>query len=301
LRNICLIGDEPVIFDCIEFNDQLATTDVLYDLAFLLMDLWHRDLKAMANRVANHYFDEIDEDEDYSLLPVLMAIRAAVRAHVTATQCEDAILGEDATEGREALIRSARSYFDLAGELLQPFAPSLVTIGGLSGTGKTTIAEALAPGFGPPPGARLFESDRIRKSLFGVPAEEKLPVTAYEPGVNERVYDRLAERSVKAAKAGCHVVANAVYSKPAERAGIAARAAEAEVPFTGIWLEAPADVLHQRVEDREKGASDATVDILERQLYYELGEIDWVRVKADRPVGEIVADLGILASVEGRS
>ncbi|WP_307951214.1 phosphotransferase, partial [Sinorhizobium medicae] len=82
LRNICMINQEPRLFDCIEFNDQLATVDTLYDLAFLLMDLWHRGFPEYANLVANRYLDETDDDEGFVLLPYFMAIRAAVRAHV---------------------------------------------------------------------------------------------------------------------------------------------------------------------------------------------------------------------------
>ena len=112
LRNICLLDGEPRLFDCIEFNDEIATVDVLYDLAFLLMDLWHRGLPEFANLVANRYLDEADDEDGFILLPTLMAIRAAVRAHVTATQAAGG--GDD----RRRLAEEARSYFDLARALL---------------------------------------------------------------------------------------------------------------------------------------------------------------------------------------
>lgn len=85
LRNIFLEDGAPVIFDCIEFNDALATVDVLYDLAFLLMDLVHRGLTGLANRVMNRYLDLTGDEAGMPLLPFFMALRAAVRAHVTAT------------------------------------------------------------------------------------------------------------------------------------------------------------------------------------------------------------------------
>ncbi|RWK12063.1 AAA family ATPase, partial [Mesorhizobium sp.] len=103
------------------------------------------------------------------LLPFLMAVRAAVRAHVTATQVEEG------SQDSARLVAEARSYFELAQALLVETPPRLVAIGGLSGSGKTTIAEALAPRIGAPPGARIVESDRIRKAMHGVPAETKLP------------------------------------------------------------------------------------------------------------------------------
>ena len=120
LRNICLIDGEPVIFDCIEFNDDIATADILYDLAFLLMDLWHRGMDALANLVTNRYFDEMEEDSGFELLPFVMAVRAAVRAHVIATHAS-----EDAPDHAD-LVRTARSYFDLAWELLNSDGGRLV-------------------------------------------------------------------------------------------------------------------------------------------------------------------------------
>ncbi|RWE84774.1 MAG: aminoglycoside phosphotransferase, partial [Mesorhizobium sp.] len=126
LRNICVFDGEPRLFDCIEFNDQIATVDVLYDLAFLLMDLWHRGFPQFANLVMNRYLDDADDEDGFVLLPFLMAVRAAVRAHVTATQVEEA--SQDSTK----LIAEARSYFHLAQTLLAETPPRLVAIGGLS-------------------------------------------------------------------------------------------------------------------------------------------------------------------------
>jgi uncharacterized protein len=88
LRNICLLDGAPRLFDCIEFSEEIATVDVLYDLAFLLMDLWHRDFAPLANLVANRYLDETGDEDGFSLLSFFMAVRAAVRAHVTATLLE---------------------------------------------------------------------------------------------------------------------------------------------------------------------------------------------------------------------
>ncbi|TIV74097.1 MAG: aminoglycoside phosphotransferase, partial [Mesorhizobium sp.] len=186
LRNICVFDGEPRLFDCIEFNDQIATVDVLYDLAFLLMDLWHRGFPQFANLVMNRYLDDADDEDGFVLLPFLMAVRAAVRAHVTATQVEES--SQDSTK----LIAEARSYFHLAQTLLAETPPRLVAIGGLSGSGKTTVAEALAAQIGAPPGARIVESDRIRKAMHGVAAETRLPAKAYRPGVSERVYRQIA-------------------------------------------------------------------------------------------------------------
>ncbi len=285
LRNICLFDGGPRLFDCIEFNEQLATIDVLYDLAFLLMDLWHRDLSGYANLVTNRYLNETGNDDGLILLPFFMAVRAAVRAHVTATQIEE---GGDRSD---ELVERARSYFDLALSLLEPRTPSLVAIGGLSGSGKSTVAEGLAPLVGAPPGARVLESDRTRKSMFSVTAETRLPPEAYEPDVSEKVYATLADKAGGLLEDGCTVVVDAVFDRPELRQRIAEVAHSRSIPFTGIWLEADANTLRRRVAGRRPGASDATIEVLNRQLKKGVGEIGWHHLDARHPVRLVLEEI----------
>lgn len=282
LRNICLLEGEPRLFDCIEFNPELATTDVLYDLAFLLMDLWHRGFADLANLTMNRYLDEADEEDGFCLLPLFMAMRAAVRAHVTATQVAEA---EDRSE---ALVAEARSYFELADQLLAEKPARLVVIGGLSGSGKSTLADHLAPYLGVPPGARVLESDRIRKALFDVPAETRLPQAAYAPDISAEVYGRLAQTAEVLLTAGASVVADAVFDKPENRSAMARAAAKAGARFTGLWLEADASILSARVRAREKGASDATLEVLAQQLQHPVLVEDWRHLPADAPLDTLV-------------
>ena len=158
LRNICLYEGRVRLFDCLEFNDALATVDVLYDLAFLVMDLWHRSLRREASQVVNRYCDASGQEDGYVLMPFFMALRAAVRAHVIATQAEDA------AQERDRLAEEARAYFDLAEHLLVPKSGRLVALGGLSGSGKSTLAAALAPRMGAAPGCA---GDRQRPHTKG--------------------------------------------------------------------------------------------------------------------------------------
>jgi hypothetical protein len=291
LRNICLLGGGPRLFDCIEFNEAIATVDVLYDLAFLLMDLWHRGFPDLANLVMNRYLDETGDDDGFTLLPFFMAVRAAVRAHVTATQVEEA-------GGRaEKAAGEARAYFRLALELLKPAPALIVAIGGLSGSGKTTVAEALAGHLGLPPGARILESDRIRKALHGVAAETRLPQEAYRPEISQKVYAALAQRSGEVAGDGGTVLADAVFDRVADREGIEAAARQAGVPFAGFWLDAGAGVLERRVAARKGGPSDAGVAVLRRQLARFSGQSGWRGVDAAAPLPQIVAL--ILSEVAG--
>ncbi len=273
LRNIFLEDGAPVIFDCIEFNDALATVDLLYDLGFLLMDLVHRDLPAFANRVMNRYLDLTGDEGGMPLLPFFMALRAAVRAHVTATAIDE---GADSPARR----REARGYFDLARALLQPEPVRVVAIGGLSGSGKTTVAETLAPRIGAGAGARCLSSDRLRKALHGVAVETRLPPEAYRQEVSTRVYHEMTARAQALAAAGAPVVVDGVFARPAERAAIEAAAGAAGVPFLGIWLDAEPALLRERVAARRGGPSDATLGVLERQLGYDLGTISWTWLDA---------------------
>ncbi|HEY9212055.1 MAG TPA: AAA family ATPase, partial [Ancylobacter sp.] len=283
LRNICLVDGEPTLFDCLEFDEELATTDVLYDLAFLLMDLWHRGMEAYANIVFNRYLDEADEEDGLPVLPFFMAVRAAIRAHVTALQVADA--------GTEAAARraEAQSYFALARLLLDQCPARMVAVGGLSGSGKSTLAAALAPGIGPVPGARILASDRIRKRLFGVAAETRLPPEAYRAEVSEQVYGLLAMRAESTLSQGHGVVADAVFDRPADRSRMAEVAARAGVAFQGLWLEASPERLLRRVAARRGDASDATTDIVKAQLGRPLATVEWPHLSSDDEAAAIRA------------
>ena len=174
LRNVCLFAGKPTLFDCLEFSDELASVDVLYDLAFLLMDLEHRGLVDYANLVLNRYLDLTGEDDGLAAIPLFLSSRAAIRAHVTATTMERAAQ----PAAKADIAAEARRYLDLSARFLRPRSPCrLIAIGGLSGTGKSTLAAALAPSLG----ARVLRSDVVRKQLFKVPPETRLPTSAYTP------------------------------------------------------------------------------------------------------------------------
>jgi uncharacterized protein len=290
LRNICLIDGVPTLFDCIEFSEALATVDVLYDLAFLLMDLWYRGQRAHANLVLNRYLDACDEVDGLPLMPFFMAVRAAVRAHVTAAQA----IG---LQGNAApLVRKeALAYFDLASSLLVQGQTRLLAFGGFSGSGKSTQAAHVAPRIGLPPGARVLNSDRIRKRLHGVPAEEHLPKSAYHPEVSRQVYTALFEEAREALQSGTSVITDAVFDRSEDRAAIETLAREADVPFHGFWLEAPKDILVSRIEARVRDASDATADVLAGQLQHRTGVISWHRIHAKD--GQTAVTKDILAAI----
>lgn len=276
LRNICLVNGEPTLFDCLEFSEALASIDVLYDLAFLLMDLEHRGLAPLANRVLNRYLDRTGEDDGLAALPLFLSLRAGIRAHVIASALED----EPEPTARIELAANARRYLDLAHQFLEPRPARLIAIGGLSGTGKSTLAAGLAPKIGPRPGARVLRSDVTRKLMLGVDPETPLPATAYTREISCHVYDLLRQKAAAGLAAGYSAIVDAVSLRPAERRSFAEVARAAGVPFTGLWLEGSAETLTDRVRARRSDASDATPAILAQQLRHDPGPIDWIRIDA---------------------
>jgi aminoglycoside phosphotransferase family enzyme/predicted kinase len=286
LRNIVLLDGQPTLFDAIEFNDEIACVDVLYDLAFLLMDLWRRGLPRHANHVFNGYLAETGDLAGLPLLPFFLACRAAVRAKTSATAAR---VERDAAR-RGELETLARTYLAMARDLLQPPAPRLVAIGGFSGSGKSTLALSLAPSTGPAPGALVIRSDEVRKALCGVAPLDRLDAGGYSEEMTARVYRTMAERARTALRAKHAVIVDAVFARPADRQAIEAVAASADVPFIGLWLDAPEPVLAARTTARRADASDADARIVHRQLAVGPGALDWRRLDASRGAGAVLAD-----------
>jgi hypothetical protein len=283
LRNICVIDGAPTPFDCIEFSDELASIDVLYDLAFLLMDLHRVGESGLANVALNRYLDWRDESDGLTLLPFFMSLRATIRAHIGAAQNK---------------LEEARSYFDLARELakdgaprLIAGAPCLIAIGGFSGSGKSSVAAALAPLIGAAPGARTLGSDRLRKKLHGAEPTRRLPQEAYASEVSARVYAAMINEAGRVARAGWPVVVDAVFDRPDSRAEIERIAQQAGAPFRGFWLDVDLAARIARVETRQGDPSDATPRVLLAQMKGETGAIGWRRIDAARGLDAIVAEI----------
>ena len=258
LGNVCLWHGRPVPFDALEFDEAMATIDLGYDLAFLLMDLDLRVGRAAANRIMNRV---LARSGDWGLpggLAPFLSLRAMVRAHV------------EARGGKPAA-----GYLDAARDYLRP-APGLVlAIGGLQGSGKTTLARLLAPEFGAAPGAVHLRSDELRKRLHGRDFAERLPPEAYAAAANARTTIALLAALREVAETGHAVVVDATFHDPAQRAA-AAQAAGGRL--LGIWLQAPLDVLEQRIAARHGDASDATVAVLRQGVADDPGAGDWVAV-----------------------
>ena len=274
LGNVALIDGRPTPFDCIEFDPRLARIDVLYDLAFLLMDFWRRGLRREANLVMNRWLLRFEDPAGLRLLPFFMSLRAAIRAQV---------------EGFSGRGEEANALLACALDLLRPRTPLLVGVGGFSGSGKTRLARALAPELGPPPGAAVFRSDELRKRLMGAEPEQPLGPEGYEADVGRRTYAEMRRLARVALDAGHAAICDAAHNWEWGRKATERVAGLAGVPVQGFWLDAPAEVLAARADARTGDASDATGRIVRRQVKSGAGEIAWRKLDASGPPDAVLA------------
>jgi hypothetical protein len=276
LANVVRIEGKPVLFDAIEFDPAIASVDVLYDLAFPVMDFIRYGRQAAANALLNRYLTITSSDhlDALAAIPLFMSLRAAIRANVLLARLDRA--GHDIA----MVEQSARTYIELARRLIHPPAPTLVAIGGLSGTGKSALARALAPLVTPEPGAVVLRSDILRKQHFQVHETERLPGSAYQPAMTGQIYEILVQRAIRALSQGHSVVVDAVFAHEIERVAVRAAARDLNIRFVGLFLVADLATRLDRIGRRRGDASDATAEIAELQEQYSIGAVDWAVIDA---------------------
>ena len=287
LSNIVILDDQPVLFDAIEFNDEIATVDVLYDLAFLLMDLGHLNENDYANRVLNRYLSRFGNGEHLAglqAMPLFMACRAGVRAMVAVSRLQQSMV---AGQPSDAAV-DAGTYLLEAINFLEPQPARLVAIGGLSGTGKTSVARVLASRIACCPGALHLRTDVERKRMFDVGETTRLPEDTYTREISDQVYGQVIKKATTALQAGHTVIVDAVFLDEGERTAVEQVAANTGTPFTGLWLEADEKLLVKRVTKRRGDASDATADVVLYQSNRPTGPINWRKINAEGVLKETI-------------
>lgn len=280
LANICLLDGVPAPFDAIEFSDDLANIDIIYDIAFLSMDLVHFGEGGCANLLLNRYLSLTRDYSGYGLLPLMQSVRAAIRAMVLALPGQPGKTEND-----------PQDYLDLALDFLQKRGrPRLIAVGGFSGSGKSTLAAALALQFNAPAGAALLQTDLIRKRLHGAPLDARLGEAAYTTADRQDVYRQMTRDARRALASHSPVILDATFLDPAARRAALHVARAANVPFDGLWLSAPRDVLLARILARAGAISDATVSVLERQFANSRPPTDWHVVDAGGEPAQSLAE-----------
>lgn len=250
--DIFCTGDGVRILDCLEFDDRLRWMDGLDDAAFLAMDLERLGAADLAEKFTGWYAGYSADPAPAALRHHYLAYRAFVRTKIAFLRAAQG----DPAGGAEA--------WQLTGMTLRHLragAVTLVLVGGLPGTGKTALAGALAGQLG----FTVLSSDRIRKELAGVPAEQRCAAPwqtgIYAPHWTERTYQELLRRAGRLLARGESVIADASWESPGRRAAAAALAGAAQADLAALRCIAPADVAQQRLAARTAGISDAGVAV----------------------------------------
>jgi aminoglycoside phosphotransferase family enzyme/predicted kinase len=257
--------DDLVIIDCIEFNERFRYADPVADMAFLVMDLLFHARRDLAEAFAGAYFNASGDQEGQALLPFYTSYRAIVRAKVEGIELTEKEIPEGEREA--ALVRARARWLLALGELEEPHRrPVLVLVGGLPGTGKSTLAHGLAN----KSGFTVIRSDAVRKEL-ATAAEGHPPAGLdkgiYAPSWTERTYTECLRRVEHLLFEGRRVIVDATFREEEQRRRFLQVARRWGVPALMLLCEADPATARQRLEQRHGDASDADASV-----YRELAE-----------------------------
>lgn len=259
LKNICWWRDKIQLFDRIEFNEEFRFVDTFYDVAFTVMDVEARDRPDLGNAFLNSYLDYSGDWEGVQVLPLYLCRQAYVRAKVNSLTSDDERIS---AADRNAAATAAIDYYRLAWKYTQPRSGRLLLMSGLSGSGKTTVGRYLARKLN----AIHLRSDAIRKHLAGISVETKGSSAVYSAELSEQTYDRLLSAGLTLARQGFTVILDAKYDRRSRRLEALSRAQKHQLPVEIYRCTAPAEVLRDRLARRQGDISDATPDLVDRQL-----------------------------------
>ena len=229
LDNICLWHNKIQLFDRIEFNEPFRFVDVMYDVAFLVMDLEAAGEPELANIFLNTYIEQTGDWSGLALLPLYLSRQAYVRAKVNSWLWDNPTLTE---ENRLRKGDKASNYYHLAWQYTRPKSGQLIMMSGLSGSGKTTVARQLARSLG----AIHIRSDAVRKHLSGTPLEKSGDSSIYTTEMTQKTYGRLLQLGIKLASLGFTVILDAKYDRHNLRNPVITQAQNAQIPLKNRLL-----------------------------------------------------------------
>lgn len=257
LRNICLHKGRIELFDRIEFNDAFKNIDVMYDLAFLLMDIRYRGRRGLANRLLNTYLEATGDYVGALLLPFYQSVRALIRGEVALILSVD---DEVEAPRREQARNDGLLYLEHALEYTQAAQGRLIVTCGLSGAGKSTFARTLAERID----AIHIRSDAVRKHLAGVGLTEH-GEAIYSEAYTTATYAKLIELGVLLAECGYAVILDAKFDRHDFRRKLVEKATSFDLSVRFVYCYAPLDVLKKRLSERIGDVSDATKELIDSQ------------------------------------
>ena len=259
LRNICMWNSQILLFDCIEFNESFRFVDVMYDIAFTVMDLEARTRKDLANIFLNTYLEQTGDWEGLQLLPLYLSRQAYVRAKVACFLLDES---EVSVNEKEESRKIAANYYKQAWNYTKPQQGKLFLMSGVSGSGKCTVARYLSPKFE----AIRIRSDAVRKHLAGIPLLERGSDKLYTDAMSSKTYSKLLELGIMLSTQGFTVILDAKYDKQNIRADVILAAKKHQIPLKIIQCTAPEEILRDRLNRRSGDITDATANLLSSQL-----------------------------------
>ena len=260
LKNICYWHDQLYLFDCIEFNEPFRFVDVIYDVAFTIMDLDARGRFDLGNIFLNSYLEETGDWQGVEVLPLYLCRQAYVRAKVTSFLLDDTDIAD---VDKENAIVTAKQYYDLAWQYTRLSPGKIILMAGLSGSGKSTIASKLAPRLN----AIHIRSDAVRKHLADIPLKQKAPIDIYSQEWNRRTYEQLINLGILLAQQGFTIILDATYNRQQLRQQVITETVKQNISLAIIYCHAPKEILQQRLMNRGQDISDATIEVLNRQIF----------------------------------
>lgn len=258
LRNICYWPNKIQLFDRIEFNKPFRFVDVMYDIAFAVMDLDAKKQTAFGNLFLNTYLEHTGDWEGVQLLPLYLSRQAYVRAKVTSFLLDDPQVAE---KDKKEAAETAKDYYSLAHSYTQQKTGKIFLMSGISGTGKTTVGRAIAQHTQ----AIHIRSDAVRKHLAGISLHRKGTADLYSAEMSQKTYQRLWELGKMLVSQGFNVVLDGKYDRLKWRTPILEYAQTHQNPLKIVHCTAPMDLLCDRLNQRKGDISDATADLLSQQ------------------------------------
>jgi uncharacterized protein len=271
LNNVCFYQNKIQIFDCIEFNQAFRNIDVIYDAAFLVMDLEFRGRVDLANLFLNTYLEQTGDYKGAVLLPLYLSMRAYIRGKVNSLALNDPAIS---APHKAEFLQCAQAYYRQAWDYAQRSPGRIILMSGLSGSGKSTVARQLAQKLN----AIHIRSDAVRKHLAEIPLHQRGDSFSpkaqggiagsgiYTLEMTQKTYSTLLELGLLLSQQGWPVILDAKYDRQSLRQPLLEAASAAQIPITIVECTAPVEVLRDRLNHRANDIADATADLLESQI-----------------------------------